>query len=110
MCYSKEECNEFMRWFKSTLNCHFDRNPWQYITDFEGTNPKADEELNDIEEQIEALILDADMLSEPDMIEPPETFLTSVSTLTINDAKNFTSILADQAFAHALTSLDIPLT
>ena len=50
------------------------------------------------------------MSSEPDMIEPPETFLTSISTLTIDDAENFTSILIDRAFAHVLTGFDILLT
>ena len=50
------------------------------------------------------------MLSKPDMIEPPKTFLTSISTLTIDNTKNFMSILVDQAFAHILTSLDILLT
>ena len=111
--HSKEERDESMRKFKNNLNRRFDRNPRQYITDFEGTDPETTEAETDkdfdIEEQIETLILDADMSSEsePDTTEPPETFLTSINILSTADAENLTSTLADRAFAHALTGLDI---
>ena len=113
MCHTKEEHNESVKQFKNNINHHFNQNSHQYIADFEETDSQADNEVNDkelddIEKQMKDLILDIDTSSEPDMSEFSEILtLTFISILNTTDVRKFVFTLADQAFIHIITGLDV---
>ena len=102
--HTKEEQEESKQRFRASLKPRlgrtFDRNPRQYITEFEGEEEDDDSEL--LNEVHEALI--AANIDDFDCIEPTEAFLTSFGPIEAKDATNITATLAERSFAHALTA------
>lgn len=102
--HTKEEQEDSKQRFRASLEPRFsrtfDRNPRQYMAEFEGEEPgDAEESLTGV---VEALI--AADTDDFEYIEPAEAFLTSFGPIGATDASNITSSLAERSFVHALTA------
>jgi hypothetical protein len=101
--HSKEEQEESRKKFKARFSQRFDKYTRQYIVDYEGTE-NNDDDLDSIDEDIEALIVTDDYSQED--LEPAKHFTTSFSVLEPERAFDITTTLANQSLVHALTCTD----
>jgi hypothetical protein len=104
--HSKEEREESRRKFKARFTPRFDKYTRQYITDYEGTEDNEDD-LDSIDEDIEALIVTDDYNQEDP--EPAEHFTTSFGVLEPERAFDITTTLANQSLAHKATKQETPV-
>lgn len=96
--HTQEEREEAKRRYKDQMAKRFDNRSDQYIADIEGHESEHDDDTdkdNDLEESMEALILDTEPQSP--MPESSTTFFTSFN------AEAMTTSLANQSLDHAIT-------
>jgi hypothetical protein len=98
--HSKEEREESRRKFKARFNQRFDKYAKQYIADYEGADDEDD--LDSIDEAIEALIVTDILSNDQANLEPVEHFITSFGALQPQRAFDITTNLANRSLMHAL--------